>query len=333
MKVTTRLATICDPTLRRRDIRSARSARWPAPTSPRSAARRRPRSARGPRAVHRSSSSIDDAGPNARVKSDSRSRPDQGGVTSSTRWPSDSSSAAASRAAASHSGSSVERRRAAGSGPARCAADPARRGPVRRTDAGRRAAPSWRRPARSPRECRAVRAVSVDRPRQDAIDDQEALADVGPDRDAAARRLEPDEAAAGGRDPDRAAAVVAVSDRHHPGRDRRARSRRSSRPGCGRGPTGCGWGRNDATRWWGGSPSRAARSCRRSRTRRRAAGGPGTHRGRATKSPNRSLHIVNGIRRPGRLSLIAIGTPANGRGSPGAISARLPRAPTRARHR
>ena len=38
-------------------------------------------------------------------------------------------------------------------------------------------------------------------------------------------------------------------------------------------------------------------------------------------SPNRSLHIVIGIPSTGRLSLIAIGTPANGRGSLGPIVA------------
>ena len=35
----------------------------------------------------------------------------------------------------------------------------------------------------------------------------------------------------------------------------------------------------------------------------------------ATKSPNRSLHMVSGIPPTARLSLTAIGTPANGRGS------------------
>jgi hypothetical protein len=52
-----------------------------------------------------------------------------------------------------------------------------------------------------------------------------------------------------------------------------------------------------------------------SRKRRtRNASWPGTN------SPNRSLPIVSGIPLTGRLSLIAIGTPANGRESPPAIS-------------
>ena len=52
-----------------------------------------------------------------------------------------------------------------------------------------------------------------------------------------------------------------------------------------------------------------------SRSRRtRYASCPGT------KSPNRSLPIVSGIPVTARLSLIAIGTPANGLESPGSIA-------------
>ena len=47
------------------------------------------------------------------------------------------------------------------------------------------------------------------------------IAELGGQRDPPAARLQPDEPAAGRGDPDRAAAVVAVRDRHHPGRDRR----------------------------------------------------------------------------------------------------------------
>ena len=65
-------------------------------------------------------------GPNARVKSESRSAPDHGGVISSTSWPSDSSSAAASRAAAVQTGSSS----ASSSGG--FSASPTRRRPWRR---------------------------------------------------------------------------------------------------------------------------------------------------------------------------------------------------------
>ena len=50
------------------------------------------------------------------------------------------------------------------------------------------------------------------------------MAAVGAQRDAPARRLEPDQAAARGRDPDRAAAVVAVGDRHHARGHRRRRA-------------------------------------------------------------------------------------------------------------
>ena len=43
---------------------------------------------------------------------------------------------------------------------------------------------------------------------------------AGTDRDAAPRRLQPDEPAAARRDPDRSAAVARVRRRHHPARDR-----------------------------------------------------------------------------------------------------------------
>ena len=67
--------------------------------------------------------------------------------------------------------------------------------------------------------------------RQDAVLQEEALAGVGRQRDAPARRLEADEAAAGGRDAQRAAAVVAVGDRDHAGGDggRRAAGRAAGR--------------------------------------------------------------------------------------------------------
>ena len=57
-----------------------------------------------------------------------------------------------------------------------------------------------------------------DRMGEHAIGDEEAVADVGADRHASPSGLEADQAAARGRDPDRAAAVVAMRDRHHPGR-------------------------------------------------------------------------------------------------------------------
>ena len=75
-----------------------------------------------------------------------------------------------------------------------------------------------------------------------------------------------------------------------------------------------------ATRSTAGSRTPAARSCRRSRSRRRA-GGRRTPRRTARRSRRTGrAQKVSGIPSTGWLSLIAIGTPANGRSSPGPIA-------------
>ena len=118
-----------------------------------------------------------------------------------------------------------------------------------------------------------------DRAGEHAVADQEALAGVGTDRDPAARGLQPDQTAAGGRDPDRSAAVVAVGDRHHPGGDRRRRAAAGAARRAVETSHGLR-GRAEAPRLGRGQDPhlRQRRSCRRSRSRRRAAGARGTRR-------------------------------------------------------
>ena len=81
---------------------------------------------------------------------------------------------------------------------------------------------------------------------------------VGPQRHASTRGLEAEQPAHAGGDADRPATVACVRERHHARRHRGARSRRSSRPGCDRGPTGCGWVRTRWARWWAGCPNSGA---------------------------------------------------------------------------
>ena len=160
-----------------------------------------------------------------------------------------------------------------------------------------------------------------DRAGEHAVDAEEASRRAsGRQRDAAARGLEPDEPAAGGRDADRAAAVVAVGDRDHARGDRRGRAAARSRPACGRGPTGCASGRSGAARSTGRIPNsgsvrgaddheaRVAQAARRRCASWRRVKSPRSVGSRASAAGPR----------PARLFLIAIGTPANGRSSPGA---------------
>src|SRR5439155_9514271 len=72
----------------------------------------------------------------------------------------------------------------------------------------------------------------ADRAREGPVDREAAhpLADVRTERNASARRLQPDEAAGAGRDADRSAAVVPVRGGHHPRGDRgRGTAARSTR--------------------------------------------------------------------------------------------------------
>ncbi len=219
-------------------------------------------------------------GPNARVKSASRSSPDHGGVDLlhlvAERLE---QRRRASRAAASQTGSSVaalERhvQREPDPQPARSPARP------RRTCVGRgAAAPRSRRRARS-RRARRARAVSRTVRVSTPSLTRKLCPPSGPTRHPSAGGLETDQPAARGGDPDRTAAVVAVGDRHHPCRHRGRRAAARSSGRAVERPTGCGSARSAATRSSAGSPSRAAWSCRRSRTRRPAGAGRGTRRGR-----------------------------------------------------
>ena len=239
-----------------------------------------------------------------------------------TSWPSDSSSSAASRAARSHSGSSsrVEQRRGQRdrSAAARAAGAAAANGSAA-------AAPRSRRRARSRPAGRARRRVSATVRVSTPSTTRKLSPASGPTETRPRAGLEPHEAAAGGGMRSRAAAVVAVRDRHHARRRPRPPSRRSSRPACGRGPTGCGSGRTAATRSSAGSRSPAARSCRRSRSRPRAAGGPGTRRpGRRGRRTDRCTSSAASPRRP--VVLDRDRHAREGRGSPGPISSAAARA-------
>ena len=152
------------------------------------------------------------------------------GDAGSTVWPSDASSAAASSAAAVHAGST-------GTSPAGavalstptaqragCGADLVEERPARRRGrvrvAGHRA-----------RE-RVEHRRAVAHRAGDHVADHESgprLAVVGPERDAPARGLQPEQAARAGGDADRTTAVAGVRDRHHARRHRgRAAAARST---------------------------------------------------------------------------------------------------------
>ena len=155
------------------------------------------------------------------------------------------------------------------------------------------------------------------RARDDAVDAEERLADERAERDPPALRLQADEPAARRRDARRAAAVVGVGDRHHAGRDRRRRAaRRAARrargvPRVARGAEAPRLGRRRRSRTRAGSSvptTIAPASCSRS-TSTALIGG--------AKSPNSDEANVSRLPATGRLFLIAIGTPASGRESPG----------------
>ena len=197
----------------------------------------------------------------------------QSGAHSSTSCPSAASSPAAWWAAATHSGSTS-------SPPGAVVHSRIRSGCGGCSDGVRERGPRQRRAER----CRGpVAGQQVERERgvvhragEHAVD-AEGLegGQLGPERDAEAGRLEPDDAAAGGRDPDRAAGVVAVRERDQAGRDRggaaargaagdQARvvrvARRAVALGLGDGPH---------------RPTRACSSCRRRSLPRPAAAPPG----------------------------------------------------------
>ena len=145
-------------------------------------------------------------------------------------WPSDSSSAAASSAAAVHAGIDGHQT--------------GRRGRAQHADAQRAGVGTdlvEERPARRRGRVRIARhrarehvehRRAVAHGAGDHVAGHESgprLAVVGPERDAPARGLQPEQAARAGRDADRAAAVTGVRDRHHAGGHRRRAARRSNR--------------------------------------------------------------------------------------------------------
>ena len=157
-----------------------------------------------------------------------------------------------------------------------------------------------------------------DRARQHAVDDERRGAEVGRRRDAVALRLQADQPAARGRDPQRAAAVVAVGERDHAGRDRGRRAAGRAARRARRGPTGCAPGRRARGSVTGQDPELGELR----RADDHEAGGaqaarPRCGRSGATKSRISAQPCVRRRPRAARLFLIAIGTPANGRGSPG----------------
>ena len=265
-------------------------------------------------------------GPNDAVNSRSTSGAATAASTSTTSWPSDASSSAASRAAAAQIGIDVgvEQRRRRDQA-IRSAAGLARRDGARGSAAGGAhvASPSSgparsRAAARCRRPCASARRPDEERSRRARARARRARAG-----------LEPDQAAAGGRDPDRAAAVVAVGDGTMPagrprpptpprraarravGVPRVARRRRSARLGRRQDPVLRQRRRADD------DEARLAQAARR-----RCASW------RRGESPEQPRPSVSGQPATARLFLIAIGTPANGRASPGPI-----RRPRRARPR
>ena len=163
------------------------------------------------------------SGPNARVKSGSRSRPDHGGVISSTSWPSDSSSAAASRRglqADRVDRGALERRRGREPDPQTPGIDPSEP----RRSGGRRGGAQVASPSSSPASTSSRAAVSATVRVSTPSETRKLCPPSGPTETRPRAGLRPDEPAARRRDPDRAAAVVAVRHRDHPGGDGRGRA-------------------------------------------------------------------------------------------------------------
>ena len=174
---------------------------------------------------------------------------------SSTRWPSDSRSCAGA----------ARRRRRTRRGPGPCSpgarvrrpmrSGPARRRP-RRGTAAPAAAPMYGSPGMQPAIASRIAAVSRTLRVTHALADEaaDAVAEVGTERGAPARRLQADEAALARRDADRAAAVVGVRRGDQAGRDggRRAAARAARR--VARGPTDCASARR--------RPARSSAACR-----------------------------------------------------------------------
>ena len=187
-----------------------------------------------------------------------------------TVWPSSSSSRAAPSTAATQSA---------------CAARPSRRrvrNPIRKRPTGAPTSSTYGRagggavygsPGPMPATASSTRRGVAHGARQHELVGQRApvLAEVGPERRAGARRLQPDDAAHRRGEADRAAHVVAVRDRHEPGRDRRRRPAARAAGAARRGPTDCASRRTRAVRSCSSSRARACSSCRRTRTPRRGS--------------------------------------------------------------
>ena len=205
--------------------RTASIARARAATAPSSAAPCRRRVGSRPRQQRRGrrSTSRRPGRSSAREQRPAAAARPRAARTSSTSWPRAPSSAAASRAAvhalAGRARHSSERRCASS---ARSAGRPGSRAARCRRRARAAAAPRRRRRARGPASTSSSSAVSRDRAREDAVLDEELLAQLRRQRDAAALRLEADEPAAGRRD--------AQSSRRRRCRGRAAPSPRRPRP-------------------------------------------------------------------------------------------------------
>ena len=183
-----------------------------------------------------------------------------------------------------------------------------------------RAAPTTRGAPVTSRIAAVSRTVRDD----DVLADEEVgdLVEVGADRDAAARRLEPDEPAARRRDADRAAAVVGVGDGDHPARHRRRRTTARTAGACGRASTGCASARRTRARWSAAARPPACWCVRRttnpasrkragelrrcaSRGGRRRAGSACPRRGSRPRSPRSRSLSRNGTPRKGPSGSVA----------------------------
>ena len=250
---------------------------------------------------------------------DAGDRPSRAPI-SSTSWPSCSQQRGGLACRPRGDRVDLDRRQRRCERRSRCAAGRARAAAAAARTARPAAAPTSRRPAPGRRARRAAarsrRPCGVSTPSAGRGRSRRA---TGASETRPRARLEADEPAARGGDADRAAAVVAVRDRDHARRRPRPPRRRTSRRACARGPTGCASGRCGATRWSAGSRTPAALvlpTITKPAARRRRDEGGVVGRREVAEQVGAERHAA--CPATGWLSLIAIGTPANGRGSPAA---------------
>ena len=187
-------------------------------------------------------------------------------------------------------------------------------------------------PGSGPARTSSSSAVSRDGAREHAVAARGSCSPTsGAERDAPARRLEADQAAAGGRDAHRAAAVVAVGERDHARRRPPPPTPPDEPPGVRSRSHGLRVGpkrRGSVTGRMPHSGSVVVPTMTKPAARSRAHDVVVV--ARPTKSPDERRRRTSAAgRATGRLFLIAIGTPANGRSSPGSIAAAAASAPSR----